>query len=100
MEIETLNTMSGGMYLSLMMIKVIAVIFILFAIIGFGIYIAGIAWLCFEEKRRSLSATRRPRRASPPNSSKPLVLNTQVGTIFSTSRALWCEASPAAPPRF
>ena len=67
MEIETLNAMNEGMYLSLMMIKVIMLITVLFAITGFAIYLAGIAWFCFEETRRSTTAPPAPRPASPSN---------------------------------
>ena len=67
MEIETLNAMNEGMYLSLMMIKVIMLITVLFAIAGFAIYLAGIAWFCFEETRRSTTAPPTARRASPSN---------------------------------
>ena len=101
MEIETLNTMNQGMYLSLMMIKVIALIFILFAIAGFAIYVAGIAWLCFKETP-SITARPTPCRESPAHRWKamPLMPNSQVGTILSTSHALMREASPAARARF
>jgi hypothetical protein len=95
MEIE-LNTLDQGLYLSLMMIKVIALIFILFTIAGFAIYLAGIAWLCFKETR---SITGRPAafRESPAHRwrSMPLMSNSQVGTILSTSHAPMREASPA-----
>jgi|SRR5262245_16726552 len=53
MEIETLNAMNGVLDLSLLMIiEVIALINILFAAVGFAIYLAGVAWLYFEETRR------------------------------------------------
>ena len=85
MEIETLNTMNQGMYLSLMIIKVTALIFVLFAIAGFIIYLAGIAWLCFKETRWSQTARPTVRRESSPHSWKamPPVRNSQVGTILS-----------------
>jgi hypothetical protein len=85
MEIDTLNAMNEGMYLSLLMvIKVIALITALFAIAGFTIYITGFAWFCFEEKRRSVAAPRMARRTSPPSAweSAPRVPNTQVRTTF------------------
>lgn len=54
MEIETLKAMSDGMYLDLMMmIEVIVRISVFFSLTGFAIYLAGIAWLCFEETRPS-----------------------------------------------
>lgn len=99
MEFETLNAMNESISLSLMMMKVIALITVLFAITGFAIYLGGIAWLCFAEMRRRIPATRTPRRASPPNSPMPLVPNAKVGTILSTRHALMCEASPAARAR-
>jgi uncharacterized SAM-binding protein YcdF (DUF218 family) len=102
MEIETLNTMNQGMYLSLMMIKVTALIVVLFAIAGFAIYLAGITWLCFMETRWSQTAQPTARRESSPHNWKamPRIPNSQVGTILSTSRALMCEASPTALARF
>jgi len=54
MEIETLQAMSDGMHLDLMMmIEVIVRISVFFSITGFAIYLAGIAWLCVEETRPS-----------------------------------------------
>lgn len=50
MEIETLNTMNEAL-LSLMIIKVIALITSLFAFVGFVIYLVGIAWFCCKETR-------------------------------------------------
>ena len=71
MEIETLNAMNEGMYFSqMMMIEVIVLITALLSIAGFAVYLAGIAWFCFEEKRRSMIAPRRERRVSPPNTWK------------------------------
>jgi hypothetical protein len=50
MGIETLNAMNEGMQASLMMIiEIMALIAVLFAIAGTAIYLAGVAWLCFEE---------------------------------------------------
>jgi hypothetical protein len=65
MEIEPLNTMNESMYLSLLMIKVIMLMTIVFVIAALAIYLVGTAWLCFEEKRRSRTAPR-ARRALPP----------------------------------
>ncbi len=65
MEIETLKAMSDGMYLDLMMlIEVIVRISVFFSMAGFAVYLAGIAWLCFEEKRQP--ARRRGTPAPPP----------------------------------
>ena len=102
MEIETLNTMNDSMYLSLMMIKVITWMTVIFVIAGFAIYIAGTAWLCFEERRRSITAPRTARRASPPNTwkSAPRVPDTQGHTTLETSHAPMREVSPAAPARY
>ena len=85
MEIETLNTMNQGMYLSLTMIKITALIFVLFTIAGFAIYLAGIAWLCFKETRWSQTARPTARRESSPHSWKamPPVPKSQVSTILS-----------------
>lgn len=53
MEIETLNAMNEGMYLNLLtMLEVIVLINIVLVMVGFAIYLAGIAWLCFAETRR------------------------------------------------
>jgi putative exporter of polyketide antibiotics len=49
MGIETLNAMNEGMQASLMMIEIIMLIGILFTVVGLAIYLAGVAWLCFEE---------------------------------------------------
>jgi putative exporter of polyketide antibiotics len=50
MGIETLNAMNEGMQASLMiMIEVIMLISILFTVVGLAIYLAGVAWLCFDE---------------------------------------------------
>jgi hypothetical protein len=90
MEIEIVNSINEGLYLTLMMIKVVMVIFIFFSIAGFVIYLAGIAWFCFEEKRRSTTAPRTPRLASPSNNwrSAQLVPGTQVHMSFvNKSRA-------------
>lgn len=71
MGIETFNAMNEGMYLSLMMmIEVIVLITALCAVAGFVIYMAGMAWFCFEEKRQSITAPRTTRRAPPPNTWK------------------------------
>lgn len=53
MDIETSKALNEGMYLSLlMMIEVIVLITVFFAIAGFAIYLAGIAWFCSEETRQ------------------------------------------------
>ena len=50
MEIETLNAMNEGMQASLMtMIEVIMLIGILLTVVGLAIYLAGVAWHCFDE---------------------------------------------------
>ncbi|HET9530702.1 MAG TPA: hypothetical protein VFQ92_10140 [Blastocatellia bacterium] len=56
MRIEILNAMNEGLYLSLLMIEVVALITALMAVSGLAIYLSGIAWLCFDEKRRSITA--------------------------------------------
>lgn len=53
MEIETLKAMNESISVSLlMMIEVTVLIAVFCAIAGFAIYLAGLAWLCFEETRR------------------------------------------------
>lgn len=57
MEIETLNAMNYGIYLSLlMMIEVIALMTVLLAVAGLVIHLAGIARFCFEETRPGITA--------------------------------------------
>lgn len=63
MQIDTMNPMNEA----LLMIKVIALITALLAVAGFVIYLGGIAWLCFQETRRS-RARRKSRPALPLNS--------------------------------
>jgi hypothetical protein len=57
-EIEILDAMSECLYLSLLLIKVSARIAVHLASAVFAIYLAGIAWFCFEETRQP--APRRP----------------------------------------
>lgn len=65
MEIETLKAMNEGMSRDLMMmVEVIVRITVFFAIAGFAIYLAGIAWLCFEETQHP--ARRRMKPAPQP----------------------------------
>src|SRR5437773_10460326 len=94
MGIETLNAINEGMYLStLMMIEVIVLMVAILAIAGFAIYLAGIAWFCFEETRRSITAPRTARRASPPNAweSPPRAPNMQARMIFTREEPLLRE---------
>jgi hypothetical protein len=66
MEIETLNAMNEGFYLSLLTtIEVIILLDIVLAIAGFAIYLAGVAWLCFSEMRQS-ARRRTPSATEPP----------------------------------
>lgn len=66
MEIETLKAINEGMYLSLLrMIEVIVLIGVFCAITGFAIYLAGVAWLCFEETRQPASRQIKPVPALP-----------------------------------
>jgi len=65
MEIGTLNALNEGMYPSLpTLMEAIALITGIFAIAGFAICLAGIAWLCFEETqqpaRRQMKPTPEP----------------------------------------
>jgi hypothetical protein len=55
MEIEILRIINEGMYPGLLLlIKSIVLITVVLAIVVVPIYLAGIAWLCFEEIRRPL----------------------------------------------
>jgi hypothetical protein len=98
MEFETVTSISDGMYLSLMMIKVVMVMFILLAIAGFAVYLAGIAWLCFEEKRRIRDPRRMVRLASPPTTwnSAPRLPDLEVRAPFVNKRRVDFEAPRAA----
>ena len=61
MEIETLKTLNEGAYPSQMMVIEITVLIItLFAIIGFAIYLASIAWLCLQETRQPTRPQMKP----------------------------------------
>src|SRR5262245_23393585 len=67
MEIETLEAMNESMYLSeMMLIEVTVWIIILFAVVGFAIYLASIACLCFEEMRRPARRQMKPARGPGP----------------------------------
>ena len=66
MEIETLNALNEGMYISLpTMLEAIALITIIFAIAGAAICLAGIAWLCFEETRQPARRRMKPTPEAP-----------------------------------
>jgi hypothetical protein len=54
-EIETLNAMNNGMYLSLMMIKVTLLILTLLAITGFVIYLAGVSLVLLRDGKVKLT---------------------------------------------
>jgi len=65
MEIEILEAMNENLYLSLLMVIEVTVrIIVFFAIAGFAIYLAAVAWLCFEEMRRP---ARRQMKPAPMN---------------------------------
>ncbi len=74
MEIEALEAMNESMYLSLLMVIEVTVrIIILFAIAGFAIYLASIAWLCFEEMREPARRQMKP-AVEPPEPDEQDVL--------------------------
>ncbi len=103
MEIETLNAMNDGMYLSLMMLtKLFVVIAVLSVIAGLATYLAGVVWLCFEETRRSKPAQRTARRASPQDiwKSVPRVPNTQLHTSFVNKPRSDARAIASRPCEF
>jgi hypothetical protein len=85
MEMETLSAINDGTYLSLML-KVVVLITAVFVIAGVAIYLAGIWWFCFEEKRRSMTGPRRARCTSRPQTwkSAPPAPDTQVRTTYLT----------------
>lgn len=83
MGIETLNAINEGMQASLMMmIEVIMLISILFTVVGLAIYLAGVAWLCFDESgslRRQLGLPRqRETSASKARSARRLPLTSSL----------------------
>lgn len=58
--------MNEGMYPSqMMMIEAVALITVIFAIVGIAICLAGIAWLCFEETRQPASRRMKPTPEAP-----------------------------------
>ncbi|HKY03621.1 MAG TPA: hypothetical protein VJQ56_01960 [Blastocatellia bacterium] len=53
MEIETFNAMNESIYLNLIgTVETIMLIIALLSIAGFAVYLAGIAWVCFDEMRQ------------------------------------------------
>jgi hypothetical protein len=68
MEIEILKAMSEGIYLSLLMkiVEAIVLITVFFAITGLATYLAGLAWFCFEETRRAATTPQRAWREPSP----------------------------------
>jgi hypothetical protein len=64
MDIEILNAMNEGLYLHvLLLIGIILLSTVFLAFAGFVIYLIGIVWFCFEEKR---PPTRRRVKPAPP----------------------------------
>ena len=85
MGIETFNTINEGINLSLiLMLKTVVLISLICATSGLVIYLAGVASLCFEEKRWGKIAPRITRRALSPEilKSEIRVSNTQVRTNY------------------
>ncbi len=67
MQIETLRAMNEDLQANLMMmIEVIVLITVVFTIAALAIYLAGIAWFCFKERRRRATSPQMMRLASPP----------------------------------
>jgi hypothetical protein len=92
MDIEILEAMNESMNLSLLMvIEVTMWITIFFAIASFIVYLAALAWLCFEEIRRP--ARGQMRQAAPR-------VVAQVGNLRHESYLRACGAgSQPAPQR-
>jgi hypothetical protein len=68
MQIETLQAINEDLQANLMMmIEVIVLITVVFTIAALAIYVAGIAWFCFKERRRRATSSQMMRLASPPN---------------------------------
>lgn len=81
MGIETFNTLNEGINLSLMlMMRTVVLISLICSTSGLAVYLAGVASLCFEKKRRSKIAPRSTRHALSPKilNSEICVPNTQV----------------------
>jgi hypothetical protein len=98
MEIKPLDAMNEGMYPSLMMmIEVLVLITVLLTIAGLAIYLAGIAWFCFKEKRRSATAPRTPRHASPPNAKAPRTVVLYGAASIDESGAYDCAQVRVSP---
>src|SRR5262245_30395407 len=67
-EIGTLEAINEHMYVNMLIVIEITVrIIILFAIAGFVIYLAAIAWLCVEESKRPAQRQTKP----APESTEP-----------------------------
>jgi hypothetical protein len=83
MEMETLRAINDGTYLSLIL-RVVVLITAVFVIAGLAIYVAGISWFYFEEKRRSITGPRRARCTSRGQAwkSPPRVADTQIRTTY------------------
>ncbi len=77
---EFWNATTESMQRSLMaMIELIVMLTVLCAIAGLVIYLIGIIWFCFKEKRHSRTASPTPRHASVLSTKKllPLVTDAQ-----------------------
>ena len=89
MGIESIYGGEEGLYLGLrLMVEVIVSIIVFLAVAGITIYIAGVIWLCLEEKRRPASPE--VAKISPRT---PTVLS---GSAPDTRRASACAVAPAA----
>jgi hypothetical protein len=87
----TLNAANEGMDLSLKLIDSFMLIVVLLTIAGLAIYLAGIAWFWFEGKRRSITAPRAARRASPLNTRRQArapIMHKEIGIISRTVKSI------------
>jgi hypothetical protein len=72
MEIETLKAMNEGIFLELLkMMEIIGLFASMLAIAGFAVYLAGIAWLYWEDTRQPVLRLQRPDPAHVPESPVP-----------------------------
>jgi len=77
MDSGILSAMNDGLYPNTwMMIEGIALITIIFAVAGFAICLAGIAWLCFEETRRPARRQVKPTPEPPEPDEYDLLVDT------------------------
>lgn len=67
MNVETLRAMNENLQANLMMtVEVVVMITVVFAVATLAIYLGGVAWFCFKERRQPKTARQTPGRATLP----------------------------------